>query len=128
LARIIEISFVLKDTSPKGTNPNTWQYLTPMFMIMSGMMFMSATEEAMEFLHEQSIMPAPYVLLIASVASLVFLSAIFVIQSYIKMLAVTDDQFLSKEETEDGMEMPFLQTDGSRREADLNHRDFEISE
>ena len=128
LARIIEISFVLKDTSPKGTNPNTWQYLTPMFMIMSGMMFMSATEEAMEFLHEQSIMPAPYVLLIASVASLIFLSAIFVIQSYIKMRAVTDDQFLSKEETEDGMEMPFLQTDGSRREADLNHRDFEISE
>lgn len=88
VVRIIEVSFVLHDQPTKGLNPTAFQYLTPMFLVQSGMMFMSATEEAMKFLDDQSIMAAPYVLFVTAIASLVFLIAIFLVQSYI-VLAYT---------------------------------------
>lgn len=124
IARIIEISFVLKDHNPIGQQPASWQFLTPMLMVESGMMFMSATEEAMYFLNEQSIMAAPYVLLISSVASLVFLAALFIVQSYISMKKANVGH-RTKETNSDGIEMPFLRR---FEDAEVNAQDFELSE
>lgn len=125
LARIIEISFVLKDQNPQGTDPTTWQFLTPFFMVESGMLFMSATEEAMYFLNDQGIMAAPYVLVISSFAGLVALMAIFVVQSYMGMKrALQSSSSSSNKHHEDGIEMPFLQRD----QENINEHDFELSD
>ena len=84
---------------------------------------MSATEEAMAFLHSQHIMAAPYVLLIASVASLIFLAALFLVNSY-KTLSANDSLQLKTEESS-GFEMrPFLHQPDEEAQA----REFEISD
>lgn len=75
-ARIIEISFVLRDnnaTTADGSDPNSFQYLTPFLLIAGGFLFMGATEEQMKILHEAHVTHVSYVLLIYSVAFLLFL-------------------------------------------------------
>ncbi|GAA5822236.1 hypothetical protein JCM3770_005860 [Rhodotorula araucariae] len=54
LARIIEICFVLKDAPTpaiEGTaRPRAFQHLTPFLLILSGLTFLSATEEQMQWI------------------------------------------------------------------------------
>ncbi|KAH7087843.1 hypothetical protein FB567DRAFT_355456 [Paraphoma chrysanthemicola] len=75
-ARVIEISFVLKDrnaTSNDGEDPNSFQYMTPFLLIAGGFLFMGATEEQMQLLHDAHITHVSYVLILFSVAFLLFL-------------------------------------------------------
>jgi len=74
-ARIIEISFVLKDRSfiADGSDPNSFQYMTPFLLIAGGFMFMGATEEQMQILHDANVTHVSYVLILFSVAFLLFL-------------------------------------------------------
>lgn len=74
-ARIIEISFVLKDRSAiaDGSDPNSFQYMTPFLLIAGGFMFMGATEEQMQTLHDANVTHVSYVLILFSVAFLLFL-------------------------------------------------------
>ncbi|KAK2778687.1 hypothetical protein FQN53_001715 [Emmonsiellopsis sp. PD_33] len=75
-ARIIEISFVLKDRStlsPDGTDPNSFQYLTPFLLYASGFLFMGATEEQMELLSNAGVSHVSYILILYSVAFILFL-------------------------------------------------------
>jgi hypothetical protein len=75
-ARIIEISFVLKDrssTTADGSDPNSFQYMTPVLLMAGGFMFMGATEEQMQLLHDAHVTHVSYVLILFSVAFLMFL-------------------------------------------------------
>ncbi|KAF1947036.1 hypothetical protein EJ02DRAFT_489486 [Clathrospora elynae] len=75
-ARIIEISFVLKDkpsVAADGSDPNSFQYLTPFLLMAGGFMFMGATAEQMKFLSEANVTHVSYVLILFSVAFLLFL-------------------------------------------------------
>ncbi|KAH7348134.1 integral membrane protein-like protein [Pyrenochaeta sp. MPI-SDFR-AT-0127] len=75
-ARIIEISFVLKDrsaTTDDGSDPNSFQYLTPFLLIAGGFMFMGATEEQMQLLDDANVTHVSYVLILFSIAFLLFL-------------------------------------------------------
>ncbi|EGE03923.1 integral membrane protein [Trichophyton equinum CBS 127.97] len=75
-ARIIEISFVLKDRStlsPDGSDPNSFQYLTPYLLFASGFIFMGATEEQMQLLHDAGVGHVSYLLILYSLACLLFL-------------------------------------------------------
>ncbi|KAF2731206.1 hypothetical protein EJ04DRAFT_443480 [Polyplosphaeria fusca] len=75
-ARIIEIAFVLRDRnciSEDGTDPNSFQYLTPFLLYASGFLFMGATEEQMEILSEANVTHVSYVLILYSIAFLLFL-------------------------------------------------------
>ncbi|KAF1850927.1 integral membrane protein-like protein [Cucurbitaria berberidis CBS 394.84] len=75
-ARIIEISFVLKDSSAisaDGSDPNSFQYLTPFLLIAGGFMFMGATEEQMQLLADAHVTHVSYVLILLSIAFLLFL-------------------------------------------------------
>ncbi|CAI7599509.1 unnamed protein product [Penicillium bialowiezense] len=72
LVRVIEISFVLKD-KPALSEPNSFQYLTPFLLCASGFLFMGATEEQMVMLNNAGIMHVSYVLILYSVAFIVFL-------------------------------------------------------
>jgi hypothetical protein len=74
-ARIIEISFVLKDRNAiaDGSDPNSFQYMTPFLLISGGFMFMGATEEQMQILHDANVTHVSYILILFSVAFLLFL-------------------------------------------------------
>ncbi|ORY16098.1 hypothetical protein BCR34DRAFT_476753 [Clohesyomyces aquaticus] len=76
LTRIIEISFVLKDrsaTTPDGSDPNSFQYLTPFLLYASGFLFMGATEEQMQLLSDAGVSHVSYVLILYSISFLLFL-------------------------------------------------------
>lgn len=76
LTRIIEISFVLRDkdnVSMSGADPNSFQYLTPFLLYASGFLFMGATEEQMQLLSQAGIMHVSYILILYSIAFILFL-------------------------------------------------------
>ncbi|KAI9746638.1 MAG: hypothetical protein M1818_000352 [Claussenomyces sp. TS43310] len=74
-ARIIEISFVLRDqaTASDDGEPNSFQYLPPFFLYAAGFLFLSATEEQMKFVSEAGVTHVGYVLVIYSFAFILFL-------------------------------------------------------
>lgn len=120
LSRIVEISFVIKDRMHQGKEIQSFQYLTPLLLCLSGCFFMSATEEAMEFLHSQKIMAAPYLLTISAVGFVVFFDAYFMITSYVEMTRATE-----LPTKEGGIELrPFLHQPDEEAQA----REFEISD
>ncbi|KAJ5080958.1 hypothetical protein N7456_013668 [Penicillium angulare] len=74
--RIIEISFVLGDKSAismTGVEPNSFQHLPPFLLYASGFLFMGATEEQMLLLHNAGITHVSYVLILYSVAFIMYL-------------------------------------------------------
>ncbi|KAK2744958.1 hypothetical protein FQN57_004088 [Myotisia sp. PD_48] len=75
-ARIVEISFVLKDhstQSPDGSDPHSFQYLTPYLLFASGFIFMGATEEQMQLLSDAGVSHVSYLLILYSLACILFL-------------------------------------------------------
>lgn len=85
LTRIIEISFVLRDKAsinPDGSDPNSFQYLTPFLLFASGFMFLGATEEQLQLLSDTHVTHAPYVLVLYSMAFLLFLFVNMLIHLY----------------------------------------------
>ncbi|KAF3035931.1 hypothetical protein E8E12_004948 [Didymella heteroderae] len=86
-ARIIEIAFVLRDRSAvtndlEDPDPNSFQYLTPFLLISGGFIFMGATEEQMQMLADANVTHVSYVLILFSMAFLMFLFANLLIHLY----------------------------------------------
>ena len=81
LTRIIEIVFVLRDKNtlvgPEGGDVdkeiNSFQYLPPFLLYASGFCFMGATEEQMQVLNDAHVTHVSYVLILYSLAFLLFL-------------------------------------------------------
>lgn len=81
LTRIIEISFVLKDKNtlvgPDGGDVdleiNSFQFLPPFLLVAAGFMFMGATEEQMALLSSNNVTHVSYILILYSIAFLMFL-------------------------------------------------------
>jgi len=85
VARIIEISFVLKDrnsTTTDGDDPNSFQYMTPFLLMAGGFMFMGATEEQMQLLSDAHVTHVSYVLILLSIAFSLFLFVNMLIHLY----------------------------------------------
>jgi hypothetical protein len=85
IVRIIEIAFVLKDrsaTTEDGSDPHSFQYLTPFLLFASGFMFMGATEEQMQVLADAHVTHVSYVLILYSMAFLLFLFTNMLIHLY----------------------------------------------
>lgn len=77
-ARMIEIALVLRDRNAvtndlEDPDPNSFQYLTPFLLIAGGFMFMGATEEQMQMLSDANVTHVAYVLILFSIAFLMFL-------------------------------------------------------
>ncbi|KAH6622434.1 hypothetical protein C7974DRAFT_362962 [Boeremia exigua] len=86
-ARIVEIAFVLRDRSAvtrdlADPDPNSFQYLTPFLLMAGGFLFMGATEEQMQFLADAEVTHVSYVLILFSIAFLLFLFANLLIHLY----------------------------------------------
>ncbi|KAK5164439.1 hypothetical protein BJ546DRAFT_451480 [Cryomyces antarcticus] len=77
LTRIIEISFVLQDKNTvddkDGEATNSFQYLPPFLLYASGFLFMGATEEQMQLLSDAGVTHVAYILILYSIAFLLFL-------------------------------------------------------
>lgn len=80
-SRLIEISFILKDKPTLVTSQgedadgeiNSFQYLPPFLLIAAGFLFMGATEEQMAMLATAGVMHVTYILILYSLAFLMFL-------------------------------------------------------
>ncbi|KAL9117156.1 MAG: hypothetical protein Q9187_006312 [Circinaria calcarea] len=85
-ARIVEISFVVKDrNSVDEKDPeesNSFQFLTPFLLYASGFLFMGATEEQMALLASSHVTHVSYVLLLYSLAFLLFLFVSMLLRLY----------------------------------------------
>lgn len=81
LTRIVEISFILRDQTtlvgPEGGDVdeeiNSFQYLPIFLLYASGFLFMGATEEQMQTLSNAGVTHVSYILLLYSLAFLLFL-------------------------------------------------------
>jgi len=76
LTRIIEISFILRDShaiSDDGEDTNSFQYLPVFLLYASGFLFMGATEEQMALLSDAGVTHVAYILILYSIAFLLFL-------------------------------------------------------
>ncbi|KAI1495471.1 hypothetical protein F5X99DRAFT_403437 [Biscogniauxia marginata] len=85
LTRIIEVSFVLKDRpglSTDGRQISSFQYVPVFLLYASGFLFMGATEEQMSLIDSSSIDHVAYILILYSLAFLVFLFANMLITVY----------------------------------------------
>ncbi|KAI1283517.1 hypothetical protein F5Y07DRAFT_349886 [Xylaria sp. FL0933] len=83
--RIIEISFVLRDLpglSADGRVTNSFQYIPVFLLFASGFMFMGATEEQMELIEGSGMDHVAYILILFSLASLLFLFTLMLVNLY----------------------------------------------
>ncbi|KAL8942705.1 MAG: hypothetical protein Q9216_001509 [Gyalolechia sp. 2 TL-2023] len=86
-ARIVEIAFVLRDRGSvdeegEGDEASSWQYLTPFLLYASGFLFMGATEEQMALLSGAHVSHVSYILILYSVAFLLFLFVSMLLHLY----------------------------------------------
>ncbi|KAI1329016.1 hypothetical protein F5Y16DRAFT_397731 [Xylariaceae sp. FL0255] len=85
LTRIIEICFVLKDQpglSADGRQVSSFQYIPTFLLFASGFMFMGATEEQMDLVNQSGIDHVAYILILYSLAALLFLFTLMLINLY----------------------------------------------
>lgn len=112
LTRIIEISFVLRDRptlSPDGSDPHSFQYLPPFLLYASGFLFMGATEEQMQLLSDAGVTHVSYILILYSVAFILFLFVnillhIYAVHAFAESTSTHNpraDQFMPKLQRQD---------------------------
>ncbi|ETS76212.1 hypothetical protein PFICI_11599 [Pestalotiopsis fici W106-1] len=85
ITRLIEISFVLRDRnglSEDGRETNSFQYVPAFLLYASGFLFMGATEEQMALVAASSMDHVSYILILYSLAFLVFLFTMMLISLY----------------------------------------------
>ncbi|KXX77630.1 Protein YTP1 [Madurella mycetomatis] len=85
VTRIIEISLILRDkpgASEDGTEINSFQYVPIFLLYASGFLFMGATEEQMTLIAGSSMDGVAYLLILYSLAFLVFLFVMVLINVY----------------------------------------------
>jgi Protein of unknown function (Ytp1)/Domain of unknown function (DUF2427) len=125
VVRIIEISFVLKDQPHSGPFIKTWQFLPPFLLVESGMLFMSANEEQLQYLDGIGIMHASYILVISSIAFILFLLFLFLINLYIVLARGKENSNHAHQPLAQSPPPPFTPGPGIEMQAFLNEEDEE---
>ncbi|KAL1296516.1 hypothetical protein AAFC00_000025 [Neodothiora populina] len=85
LARIIEVSFILSDRisiTEDGEEQNSFQFIAPFLLYASGFLFMGATEEQMQLLSDAGVTHVAYILILYSIAFLLFLLVNMLLRLY----------------------------------------------
>ncbi|KAK3326189.1 hypothetical protein B0H66DRAFT_149688 [Apodospora peruviana] len=85
LTRMIEISFVLQDKaaiSENGSDTHSFQYVPVFLLYASGFLFMGATEEQMALVSQSGMDAVAYILILYSLAFLLFLFTNMLIHLY----------------------------------------------
>ncbi|EMG49785.1 Protein YTP1 [Candida maltosa Xu316] len=91
-ARIVEISFLLKD---KACDPSglilSFQYLPPFCLTLAGILFMGATEEQLQLVHDLGSDHSAYILVVSSAAFLIFLWIQLVLWYYLRLIGYDEN-------------------------------------
>ncbi|KAI0065516.1 hypothetical protein BV25DRAFT_1821953 [Artomyces pyxidatus] len=104
LARIIEVCFVVPSFAPVGITEGVeddrsdhtladggheaapkgkaFRHLTPFLLVSAGLLFMSGTDEELEFVHENGMDHVTYLLIMFSIAFLLYTHILFLINLY----------------------------------------------
>ncbi|KAI8907419.1 hypothetical protein DFJ77DRAFT_434581 [Powellomyces hirtus] len=82
LARIIEISFILKDAPADNHNIRSFQHLPPYLLVVSGTMFMTVTEEQLALVNDIGMDHSTYTLLQLTIAAIVYLWTNMLVSAY----------------------------------------------
>ncbi|TFY82125.1 hypothetical protein EWM64_g1890 [Hericium alpestre] len=106
VTRIIEVCFVMPKFAPPGTIENgddnqsehtladgsgrdetpskgrAFRHLPPFLLVCSGLLFMSATDEELRFVHDNGMDHVTYILIMFSIAFLLYTHILFLIQLY----------------------------------------------
>jgi hypothetical protein len=85
VTRVIEIAFVLKDKQSMSEDGRSWssfQHIPVYLLYAAGFLFMGATEEQMELVDESSMDHVAYILILYSLAFLVFLFSNMMVTLY----------------------------------------------
>ncbi|POY74675.1 hypothetical protein BMF94_2437 [Rhodotorula taiwanensis] len=106
LARIVEVCFVLRDqaTSESG-RPRAWQHLPPYLLILSGLTFLSATEEQMQWVAGSGMDSTTYANILFSGAFAIYLVGNGLVEIYLYQTAGKDEpeeSFEANMDVEDG--------------------------
>ncbi|KAJ3155828.1 hypothetical protein HDU89_005386 [Geranomyces variabilis] len=82
VVRIIEITFVLRDQPADSENILSFQHVPPFLLMVSGIMFMTVTEEQLDLVSAIGVDHATYILCQISIASIVYLWTNVLISAY----------------------------------------------
>ncbi|KAI5950777.1 hypothetical protein KGF54_003851 [Candida jiufengensis] len=92
VTRIIEIVFVLKDKACSESGKIlSFQYLPPFCLTLSGILFMSATEEQLQLVHDLGSDHSAYILVVSAAAFLIYLWILLCIWLYLKLVGYNED-------------------------------------
>lgn len=72
-ARIVDITFLSPRRKAKGVSVQAFQHLSPFLLIAAGILFMAATDEELRYIDSIEMDHVTYILLIFSVAFLIYL-------------------------------------------------------
>ncbi|GAA5983563.1 hypothetical protein JCM11641_007284 [Rhodosporidiobolus odoratus] len=105
-ARVIEICFVLRDapTPPvtDTTGPSSFQHLTPFLLVLSGLTFLSATEEQMQWVAGSPMDSTTYSLVLFSGSFAIYLVGVSLVDLYERQIrSKTTAQAIGVERVED---------------------------
>ncbi|KAF9525129.1 hypothetical protein CPB83DRAFT_860057 [Crepidotus variabilis] len=70
-------------TSMKSAAAKNWRHLPPFLLVASGLLFMSATDEELRFVHSQEMDHVTYILIFFSLAFLIYAFILFLINLYL---------------------------------------------
>ncbi|KAI5948795.1 hypothetical protein KGF57_005193 [Candida theae] len=97
VTRIIETAFLLKDKACSESGKIlTFQYLPPFGLTLSGILFMSATEEQLQLVHDLGSDHSAYILIVSGAAFLIFLWIQLCLWLYLRLVGYDEDGELNK--------------------------------
>lgn len=92
VTRIIEILFLLKD---KACDPSgkilSFQYFPPFCLALAGVLFMGATEEQLQLVHDLGSDHSAYILVLSSAAFMIFLWLQLLFLFYLRLVGYNED-------------------------------------
>lgn len=92
LTRIIEIAFVLKDAaSSESGKIMAFQHFPPLCLILSGILFMSATEEQLQLVHDLGADHSSYILVVCGAGFVIYLWMLMLISLYLHMVGYDEN-------------------------------------
>ncbi|GAA5983554.1 hypothetical protein JCM10908_000332 [Rhodotorula pacifica] len=81
-ARIVEVCFVLRDAPSDNTRPRAFQHLPPYLLVLSGLTFLSATEEQMQWIAGSGMDSTTYANILFSGAFAIYLVGNAMVELY----------------------------------------------
>ncbi|KHC74198.1 hypothetical protein MGI_00863 [Candida albicans P75016] len=99
ITRIIEISFLLNDKSCHSSGQIlSFQYLPPFCLTLAGVLFMGATEEQLQLVHDLGSDHSAYILVVSAAAFTIFLWIQLVIMFYLRLVGYNEDGELGQQQ------------------------------